>query len=100
MVEDRVAAIRDTLKENKNLDAIVVTGDIFDRDDFSIENAEYETTIKKAVDFFDQLFYSLGIEKKLRYENLFFVPGNHDIQRDFTSFVIHTQRLYNKEHIH
>ena len=65
------------LSTNLSPNVIVVTGDIFDANDFSSDN--YRSTIDKAVVFFSSLTSSFGISDF--GEQLFFVPGNHEIYR-------------------
>jgi hypothetical protein len=59
-------------------DVIVVTGDIFNGNFFS--STDYKVAIDKAVVFFYGLSSDLNINNYP--ENLFFVPGNHEINRE------------------
>lgn len=61
---------------NEKIDFIFVTGDIA----FSGQKKEYE----RASDFFNEALKILKVTR----DHLFFVPGNHDIQRSkFTNYI-------------
>lgn len=63
-----INSIEDYVKDNGEFDFIVVTGDIV------YKGGEYD---EQLVGFFNKLILVSGIDK----ENLFMVPGNHDIKR-------------------
>ncbi len=69
---------------DKSIDMIIFTGDIFDskRKQEDEGGMNDNTKIKKALDFFNQLSEDLGVSK----ENILFVPGNHDYNREKKEF--------------
>lgn len=75
-------AVRDEQNNIGVIDAIVVTGDIFDGSSFSKSN--YKDSIKVAVDLFNSLIFELNKKtgSSLVTEDVFFVPGNHEINRE------------------
>jgi len=77
--EDFAAKIHNTSLDHRlSPDIIVVTGDIFNADDF--KSADYKSAIDKAVVFFRHLLSLFELNKF--DEHLFFVPGNHEIHRE------------------
>lgn len=68
MRDNLLKEIDDEVKSNNKFDFIVLTGDI------AYKGSSYSTQVKK---FINELINLSGIEK----ENLFIVPGNHDLKR-------------------
>lgn len=65
---------------DKRVDFILFTGDIIDGSVFS--EANYQDYIKKAVSFFKDLVHGLNeYNNNLTINDIFFVPGNHDLDR-------------------
>lgn len=64
-------------------DAIIITGDIFDHTAFK-DTKQMNKNIDKALMFFEELIRAFTDEYKisLSKDDLFFVPGNHEINRD------------------
>jgi predicted MPP superfamily phosphohydrolase len=77
--KDLAAKIHNALLEQHKLspDSIIVTGDIFDAKCFSSDT--YRDSIDKAIAFFGYLSAHLKINNYT--EQLFFVPGNHELYR-------------------
>ena len=69
LMRDKLISKLQELTQNYNFDFIVITGDIADKNIYDEE---------KISAFFDALLNTL----KLNKDNLFIVPGNHDLKRD------------------
>lgn len=77
-----VAHIEKALRDMKcTIDAIVVTGDVFDAEVF--HKPKYKTYIIEAIGLFECLIEKLNknLGCNLSKENVFFIPGNHEINR-------------------
>jgi len=77
--EDLAAKIHNAASDHGlSPNAIVVTGDIFKGEFFA--SVDYNKAIDKAVDFFNCLSSYFKINDF--FDNIFFVPGNHEIYRE------------------